>query len=51
VHIGDGCRILPNSVVTTDLPAGSMAGGIPAKVIKTSVPRDVMNPVDRFLTS
>jgi serine O-acetyltransferase len=51
VHIGDGCRILPNSVVTTDLPAGSMAGGIPAKVIKTSVPRDVMNPVDCFLTS
>jgi len=49
VHIGDGCRILANSVVTTDLPAGSMAGGIPAKVIKTLVPRDVMNPIDCFL--
>jgi serine O-acetyltransferase len=48
VHIGDGCRILANSVVTTDLPAGCMAGGVPAKVIKTHVPRDVMNPADYF---
>jgi serine O-acetyltransferase len=51
VNIGDGCRILANSVVTTDLPAGSMAGGIPAKVIKTHVPRDVVNPIDGILTA
>jgi len=50
VHIGDGCRILANSVVTTDLAAGTMAGGIPAKALKTDAPLDVMNPVDRFLT-
>jgi serine O-acetyltransferase len=49
VHVGDGCRILPNSVVTTDLDAGSMAGGVPAKVIRGNVPRDVVNPVDALL--
>lgn len=46
VRIGDGCRILANSVVTTDLAPASMAGGIPAKVIRSGVPRDVMRPVE-----
>jgi serine O-acetyltransferase len=49
VHIGDGCRILANSVVTRDLESGSMAGGVPAKVIRENVPRDVLNPVDALL--
>lgn len=35
VRIGDGCIIGANSVVTHDIPSGSVAVGIPAKVIKT----------------
>ena len=34
VHIGDGAIIAANAVVTKDIPAYSLAGGIPAKVIK-----------------
>ena len=33
VHIGDGCVVGANSVVTHDLPAYSLAAGVPAKVI------------------
>jgi lipopolysaccharide O-acetyltransferase len=35
VHIGDDVTIGTNSVVTKDIPAGSIAVGVPAKVIKT----------------
>lgn len=35
VTIGDGVVIAANSVVTKDMPAFSVVGGIPAKVIKT----------------
>lgn len=35
VHIGDGCIIAAGAVVTRDIPAYSIAGGIPAKVIKS----------------
>lgn len=35
VHIGDGCIIGANSVVTHDIPANSLAVGNPAKVIKS----------------
>lgn len=35
VHIGDGCIIAANSVVTHDVPSYSIAAGVPAKVIKT----------------
>lgn len=35
VTIGDGCIVAAGAVVTKDLPANSVAGGIPAKVIKT----------------
>ena len=34
VTIGDGCIVGAGAVVTKDLPAGSIAGGVPAKVIK-----------------
>jgi len=34
VTIGDRCVIGANSVVTADLPAGSIAAGAPARVIK-----------------
>lgn len=34
VHIGEGCIIAANSVVTKDMPEFSVVAGIPAKVIK-----------------
>ena len=35
VSIGDNVTIAANSVVTKDIPANTVAGGVPAKVIKT----------------
>lgn len=35
VHIGNGCIIGANSVVTHDIPPYSIAAGIPAKILKT----------------
>ena len=49
VYLGPGCRILgpisigdnviigPNAVVIDDIPSGSIAVGIPAKVVKTNL--------------
>lgn len=34
VTIGDGCVIGAGSVVTKDVPANSLAVGVPAKVVK-----------------
>ena len=37
VHIGDGCIVGANSVVTHDLPTSSVAVGNPARVIRTII--------------
>ena len=37
VTIGDGAVIAAGSIVTRDVPAGALAAGVPAKVIRTNV--------------
>lgn len=38
VTIGDGCIIAAGAVVTKDIPAGMLAGGNPARVIRETAP-------------
>ncbi|MEL7371819.1 MAG: serine acetyltransferase, partial [Myxococcota bacterium] len=43
VSIGDGARVAANSLVITDVPAGALAIGVPAKVVpqlKTKLKRE-----------
>ena len=40
VIIGDNCIIGANAVVLIDMPANTMAVGVPAKIIKTDVKSD-----------
>ena len=35
VHIGDGCIIGGGTVVTKDIPAYTIAAGVPARVLRT----------------
>jgi acetyltransferase-like isoleucine patch superfamily enzyme len=44
VTIGDGCIVGAGAVVTRDLPAGSIAAGVPARVIGTREPARAESP-------
>jgi virginiamycin A acetyltransferase len=58
VKIGDGAIVAARSVVVSDVPAYSVVGGNPARVIKQRFPDEVVNkllavkwwdwPVDRI---
>ena len=37
VHIGTGAVIAAGAVVTKDIPAGCLAAGVPAKVIRENI--------------
>src|SRR5262249_44927031 len=39
VSIGNRCIVAANSVVTKDVPDRTIVGGVPARIIKTIVPR------------
>ncbi|MFO0867439.1 MAG: CatB-related O-acetyltransferase [Pirellulales bacterium] len=43
VKIGDGAIVAARSVVVSDVPAYSVVGGNPAKVIKQRFPDEVVN--------
>jgi virginiamycin A acetyltransferase len=43
VKIGDGAIVAARSVVVSDVPAYSVVGGNPAKVIKQRFPVEVVN--------
>mmetsp|Transcript_3579 Transcript_3579/g.4289 ORF Transcript_3579/g.4289 Transcript_3579/m.4289 type:complete len:126 (+) Transcript_3579:55-432(+) len=46
IHIGDGCQIGAGTLVTVDVPAHSVAVGVPAKVIGSFVDVTVQPSID-----
>ncbi len=46
--IGDGAVVAANSVVTADVPAYSIVGGVPAKVIGQRFPEEVVSELKRI---
>lgn len=43
VHIGDGCIIGAGAVVTKDIPPYSVAGGVPARILKSRINQSTSN--------
>ena len=48
VSIGDGAVIGAGAVVTKDIPAYSVAAGVPAKVIKTRFPQHIIDQLSEI---
>lgn len=48
VHIGKGAVIAAGSVVTKNVPAYSIVGGVPAKVIKYRFKEDIRDALGKF---
>ncbi len=49
VTVGDGCVIGAGSVVTRDIPAKSVAAGVPCKVIRPITEADTMANIPAVL--
>lgn len=48
VHIHQGAVIAAGTVVTHDIPAYSIVGGVPAKIIKYRFPEDVLKYIEKI---
>ena len=48
INIGDGAVILAGAVVTADVPAYAIVGGIPAKIIKYRYDENTIQLLQKF---